>query len=150
VGPPVDCDDTDAAIHPGQIEYLGNGVDDDCNDGSPDAPPGGVTGKLYGWGNGNYGALGTGACDDAYTTPKPVALGDDVVHVNAMLGNGYAVLADGTARAWGVGSFIGDGQNVHRYSPVQPVGPGGTGKQAHAAIPGGSRMGVNTPRENRR
>jgi hypothetical protein len=29
---PHDCDDTDAAVHPGAGETCGNGIDDDCND----------------------------------------------------------------------------------------------------------------------
>ncbi len=125
----LDCDETDAAVHPGQIEYLGNGIDDDCDDSSPDAPPGGLTGKLYGWGAASYGALGTGTVTSAnHVTPTPVALGDDVVQVEAMNGAGFAVLADGSVRAWGYGDgSIGDGQTVTRFTPVQPVGPGGNG-----------------------
>ncbi len=33
---PIDCDDTNAQIHPGHAEVPGNGLDDDCNDATAD------------------------------------------------------------------------------------------------------------------
>ncbi len=35
----VDCNDGTAAVNPGATEIAGNGVDDDCNAGTPDTPP---------------------------------------------------------------------------------------------------------------
>jgi hypothetical protein len=34
----LDCDDSNPAVHPGATEVQGNGIDDDCNAGTPDAP----------------------------------------------------------------------------------------------------------------
>lgn len=35
----VDCDDGNAAVHPGAAEVTGNGLDDDCTTATPDDPP---------------------------------------------------------------------------------------------------------------
>ncbi|GHJ47658.1 hypothetical protein Cs7R123_50000 [Catellatospora sp. TT07R-123] len=126
----TDCNDGDAAVHPGQLEFLGNGVDDDCDPGSPDAPPGGLTGQVYGWGEGSYGKLGDGKLGTAYTKPvKSTMLAPNVVQVELGDATGYAVLADGTVRAWGYqhSGEMGDGTLDQRLQPVQPLGPGGQG-----------------------
>ncbi|GAA1023886.1 hypothetical protein Aple_008950 [Acrocarpospora pleiomorpha] len=125
----TDCDDADAAIHPGQIEFLGNGVDDDCDSGSPDAPPGGLTGEVFGWGSNTHGQIGDGKMGTNYTKPTKSVLPANVVQVEMGMGTGYAVLADGTVRAWGNQLFgeIGDGSSSIRLQPVQPLGPGGQG-----------------------
>ncbi|GAA0441084.1 hypothetical protein Acor_11890 [Acrocarpospora corrugata] len=81
----TDCDDTDAAIHPGQIEFLGNGVDD-CDSGSPDAPPGGLTGELFGWGNHTHGQIGKGKIGTNYTTPTKSVLPANVVQIENGIG----------------------------------------------------------------
>jgi len=38
---PLDCNDNNPAVHPGQYEIVGNGIDDDCNAATPDtgSPP---------------------------------------------------------------------------------------------------------------
>ena len=50
----------DPAVHPTANELLGNGIDDDCDTGTPDAPPGGLTGSLWSWGSNHNGTVGTG------------------------------------------------------------------------------------------
>ncbi|MFG3690423.1 PxKF domain-containing protein [Micromonospora sp. NPDC047740] len=125
----TDCNDTDAAVHPGQIEFLGNGVDDDCDAGSPDAPPGGLTGDMYGWGSNTQGQIGNGKIGTNYTKPTKSVLPANVVQVEMGSATGYAVLADSTVRAWGYqhAGEIGDGTTNARLQPVQPLGPGGQG-----------------------
>jgi hypothetical protein len=124
----TDCDDRDAAVRPGQLEYLGNGVDDDCDPGSPDAPPGGLTGKAYGWGHGGNGATGTGTVRPEFELPKPSVLPADVVQLVAGDRQGHAVLADGSVRSWGSTFYgsMGDGSDAaSRVVPVSPLGVGG-------------------------
>jgi hypothetical protein len=71
--PGGDCDDTNPAIHPGQVEIVGNGIDDNCNgladedaNGDPstdtsDADSDGVT-------------LASGDCNDHNATAHPGAV----------------------------------------------------------------------------
>ncbi len=118
---PADCDDSVAVVHPGALELPGNGVDDDCDAGSPDAPVGGVTGTLWSWGV----AVGTGqnTFTDQYS-PKAVDLGQPVRAIESTHSGGYAVLEDRTVKAWGQNfdGSVGDGSYDRRRAPVTVTG----------------------------
>ncbi|KAB8182154.1 hypothetical protein FH610_024740 [Microbispora catharanthi] len=129
----TDCDDSDAAVHPGQIEFIGNGVDDDCDSGSPDAPPGGLTAKPYGWGHNTLGQVGTGTLGGEFDAPQQTVLPGTAVQVESGFRVSFAVLSDGTVRAWGMNDHgqLGDGSTVsQRATPVSPLGVGGAGTLA--------------------
>ncbi|GAB3910778.1 hypothetical protein GCM10027612_87250 [Microbispora bryophytorum subsp. camponoti] len=129
----TDCDETDATVHPGQIEFIGNGVDDDCDSGSPDAPPGGLTGKPYGWGHNTLGQVGTGTLGGEFDAPQQTVVPGTAVRVESAYRVSFAVLGDGTVRAWGMNDHgqLGDGSTVsQRAVPVSPLGIGGAGTLA--------------------
>ncbi len=91
-----DCDDTNAAIHPGQAEICGNGIDDNC-DGLTDsgADPSGCV-AFYMDGDGDGYGTGTSVCvcsaTGLYTTPKAGDCNDVDPNVNPgkveLCGNG--------------------------------------------------------------
>ena len=127
----TDCDDADAMIHPTALERLGNGLDDDCDASTPDAPPGGLTGSMRSWGSNHNGTIGIGTFTPTLV-PSPVAVPglDDVVQVEHGDRAGYAVLASGEVRAWGINGTGGLGTgtiNNWEPSPVSPVAVGGGG-----------------------
>ena len=127
----TDCDETDPAVHPSANELLGNGVDDDCDASTPDAPPGGLTGSMRSWGSNHNGTIGIGTFTPTLV-PSPVAIPglDDVVQVEHGDRAGYAVLANGEVRAWGINGTGGLGTgtiNNWEPSPVSPVAVGGGG-----------------------
>jgi alpha-tubulin suppressor-like RCC1 family protein len=119
----ADCDDDRTDIHPGRFEQLGNGIDDDCDAGTPDAPPGGLTGAVWTWGH-NFG-LGNGSFADSHTPTANPAL-PAVVQVESSMASGVAVLPDGTVRTWGTdGRIIGDGTQTGKRTPTSPRAVGG-------------------------
>ena len=115
-----DCDESDPAVHPTANELLGNGIDDDCDAGTPDAPPGGLTGSMWSWGSNHNGTIGVGlvsAHARARTDRDPGLRrrrGGRERHAV-----GYAVLASGEVRGWGFNGaadlglgFVGSGQST--------------------------------------
>ncbi len=127
----TDCDETDPAVHPAADERLGNGLDDDCDPSTADAPPGGLTGSLRSWGSNHNGTIGIGTGTPTLV-PSPVAVPglDDVVQMEHGDRSQYAVLASGQVRAWGFNGTGGLGIGVFgsaQLSPVSPLAVGGGG-----------------------
>lgn len=81
-------------------------------------------GVVFAWGSNADGALGNGETDRArHATPEPVGLFDPVRDVAAGRGHSLAALADGTVRAWGLGSSgqLGHGQSGLLGDSASPV-----------------------------
>ncbi len=131
----ADCDDTRVDVHPGALERAFNGVDDDCDSSTPDAPPTGPTGSVTAWG----GYAGTGQASGSTDKYSPVTvplLGDQVRVLDSQDRSGYAVMADGTMRSWGMNfdGKLGDGTQNQRYAPVTVLGVGGAAGSALSGI----------------
>ncbi len=129
-----DCDDSRADVHPGAPERLGNGLDDDCDPSTPDAPPGGLTGDVRSWGNAQGVGLPIGSTS-VYYQPVAVPSLTGVRQVDSMHAGGFAVMADGTVRAWGqnYGGSLGNGTQLQSYVPVTVSGVGGGGQLSGVA-----------------
>lgn len=110
-----DCDDTRNDTRPGAFERLGNGRDDDCDAGTPDAPAGGLTGSVQVWGSEQL--LPRLAGPGNLYSPTPFAgLGDDVMSVEMDYAGGFAVHAEGGVTGWG--TRTGSGTFTWQESPV--------------------------------
>ena len=124
-----DCDDTRTDVHPQGFERFGNGLDDDCDPGTPDGPVGGLRGTVEGWGI----QIGVGrqpvSGGSDYRTPVDVpALGDDVRSVQSTHAGGFATTgSEGSLWGWGRNfGQVGDGTYTDRWTPVPVLGVGGT------------------------
>ena len=89
----------------------------------------GTNGATLAWGNNYYGRLGNDSTTDR---PYPDAvLGDltNVVAVSAKLSHSLALKMDGTVWSWGNNQYgkLGDNTTTTRKTPIQVLGPGGTG-----------------------
>jgi alpha-tubulin suppressor-like RCC1 family protein len=127
-----DCDETDPNVHPTANELLGNGIDDDCDPGTPDAPPGGLTGSMWSWGSNHNGTVGTGSTSTIIDTPVPIPGYDNVVQISGGDRTGYATLANGEVRAWGFNLSANLGTGVIGAPSATPISPlsvgGGSGR----------------------
>ncbi|HXV58660.1 MAG TPA: Calx-beta domain-containing protein [Gaiellaceae bacterium] len=140
----TDCDEADPAVHPSANELLGNGSDDDCDPGTADAPPGGLTGSMWSWGSNHNGSVGSGSFSPQIVqAPVSIPGYDDVVGVKGGDRTGFAVLASGEARGWGFnGTYeLGTGTVSSTSSPVSPLsvsgGPGPLAGVTQIASSGG-------------
>ena len=125
----TDCDETDPAVHPTANELFGNGIDDDCDAGTPDAPPGGLTGSMMSWGSNHNGTIGNGSSSPLLVaSPVPILGYDNVVQVEGGDRAGYALLDNGEVRAWGINGVgqLGNGTlGGATTTPGSPVAVGG-------------------------
>ena len=126
---PADCDDSRADVHPQAIERLGNDRDDDCDADTPDAPVGGLSGRLMAWGHPSGTGLPPRSPGDLpYYSPVGVtSLGDTVRSIASVFRGGFAVDVDGAVWGWGenFNGRIGDGTVTKRSAPVPVLGVGG-------------------------
>ena len=140
-----DCDDARADVHPGALERVGNGLDEDCDTDTPDAPPGGVAGSVTGWGSSvGVGLPPRNPLDLPYYAPVPVPnLGSSVRALESTDRSGYAVLTDGTVRSWGQNFHgrLGDGTLDVRYAPVTVRNVQG---ETGSALPGVAQLAADS------
>lgn len=83
-------------------------------------------GSVMAWGSSSSGQIGDGGTSNRKTPVPLTALSSGVVHVAGGKWSGYAVMADGSARAWGYNASaqLGDGTTANRPTPVTPTGLG--------------------------
>jgi alpha-tubulin suppressor-like RCC1 family protein len=107
------------------------------------------SGRVWSWGNNNYGELGNGTATgtaNSNPVPAPVPGLTGVTQISAGTGYSLALRSDGTVWAWGRNNFgqLGDGTTLPRLSPGQVPGLTGisrvyAGSQTSYAIgPGGT------------
>jgi alpha-tubulin suppressor-like RCC1 family protein len=84
-------------------------------------------GSVWAWGYNDYGQVGNGATGFSVAVPVPVSgLAGTVSTVAAGGLASYALMSDGTVRAWGYNGNgqIGDGSTTNRLAPVTVTGLG--------------------------
>jgi alpha-tubulin suppressor-like RCC1 family protein/uncharacterized protein YkwD/thiol-disulfide isomerase/thioredoxin/plastocyanin/uncharacterized membrane protein YphA (DoxX/SURF4 family) len=91
-------------------------------------------GAVWGWGHNGSGQLGDGTITARYTPVQVLGAGGtgtltDVVAIDAGYYHSLALKSDGSVWGWGYNyeGELGDGTKEYRYTPVQMLGPGGTG-----------------------
>lgn len=130
----TDCDESIPSVHPTAEELLGNGIDDDCDPATPDAPPGGLTGSMESWGSNVNGSVGIGTYTSTVASPTLIPDLDTVVQAESSHRGGFAVLANGEVRGWGTNltGELGIGSVTSAVAtPVSPIAvDGGSGNLA--------------------
>jgi alpha-tubulin suppressor-like RCC1 family protein len=103
-------------------------------------------GTVWAWGDNSFGALGAGTRRPFEPLPVRVAGLERVVAIGAGSDTAYAVLRDGSVRAWGRGGDgqIGDGATANRSLPARVLGLAGV-----VQIAGGGAMGYALDRSGR-
>ncbi len=113
-------------MHPQAFERVGNDRDDDCDADTPDAPVGGLSGRLVAWGHPSGTGLPLRSPGDLpYYSPVGVtSLGDTVRSIASVFRGGFAVDVDGAVWGWGenFNGRIGDGTVTKRSAPVPVLG----------------------------
>ncbi|MBK7977514.1 MAG: S8 family serine peptidase [Deltaproteobacteria bacterium] len=148
-GAATDCDDGNASVNPGAVEVPGNGLDDDCNPGTPDAVC--SDGDADGYGSPGNAVCPNGAatdCDDgnASVNPGAVEVPGNGLDDDCNPGTPDAVCTDGDGDGYGNpgsaacpnGSATDCNDGNAAVSPGATEIPGnGVDDDCNAATPGG-------------
>ncbi len=101
------------------------------------------SGVAYAWGANAFGELGHAPLADS-TTPVPVSgLPSGVLHVIAAARHSFAILADGSVKAWGRGTE-GELGNGKAANSTTPVGVSGFGPGSGVAAVAGNAPPIST------
>jgi alpha-tubulin suppressor-like RCC1 family protein len=81
-------------------------------------------GSVKAWGFNGNGAVGDGSLTNRWSPVQVYGLTSGVTQIAAAAATGFALLADGSVRAWGFNDAgqVGDGSLTNRWSPVQVSG----------------------------
>lgn len=118
----------------GGIGFLTNAIAVATGDNAPSSYALKADGTVWAWGANNVGQLGDGTINQQNTPVQVVGPGGigHLAGITAIAGGtNYAIALknDGTVWAWGQGNtgVLGTGNDTGSRTPVQVVGPGGTG-----------------------
>ncbi|HEU0085857.1 MAG TPA: immunoglobulin-like domain-containing protein [Candidatus Paceibacterota bacterium] len=124
-------------LGPGAVGFLTDVVDIAASSHSGYAVK--SDGTVWAWGNNGSGRLGDGTTTERRTPVQVVGLGGSGFLTDAIQvvadgepfngGAGHVLKSDGTVWSWGANGYgqLADGTNTAKNTPVQAVGPGGTG-----------------------
>jgi alpha-tubulin suppressor-like RCC1 family protein len=81
-------------------------------------------GSVRAWGANNVGQVGDGSTTNRLTPVQASGLTSGVTQVAAGISTGFALLSDGSVKAWGFGGLgqVGDGSTTNRLTPVPVSG----------------------------
>jgi alpha-tubulin suppressor-like RCC1 family protein len=101
-------------------------------------------GTAWAWGSGANGLLGDGTVVNRSSPVSVIGGFTDWIQVSAGNGHSLGVRSDGTAWAWGLGSYgrLGDGTTFNRSSPVSVVG--GFTDWIQVSAGGGHSLGIRS------
>lgn len=99
-------------------------------------------GTVRGWGLNDKGAVGNGTTSSGVGSPVTVAGVSNAVQIAGNYFSGYALLADGSLKAWGRNESgeLGDGTRTNRPTPITAS----TGSRPIVALPGHGIGGMTT------
>ncbi|MDT0203839.1 PKD domain-containing protein [Nocardioides sp. AE5] len=131
----ADCNDDNPRINPGQLEIIGNRIDDDCDPGTPDLPLGSMPGVPVSWGSGDrLDGYGLGRqVNTTFPAEEPFAmsgLNETTLRIEGGDRMGLALTENGGlwSWGWGTGGQLGTGSNAQRSTATAVRDPSGTGQ----------------------
>ncbi|OZD56702.1 hypothetical protein CH252_04300 [Rhodococcus sp. 06-1477-1B] len=95
-------------------------------------------GSVKAWGRNGYGEVGIGSTTDQLTPTVVSGLSSGVTQIAGGFGTGYAVLSDGSVKAWGYNNYgqVGIGSTTNQLTPTVVSGLSNVTQIAGGALTG--------------